>query len=49
MKKKNRVLVALMGLDIGGAETHAVELIRGLVKNNYRFMWCQAEACMKTS
>ena len=35
LKKKTKILIALMGLDIGGAETHAVELIKGLSKKDY--------------
>ncbi len=35
MKKKTRILIALMGLEVGGAETHAVELIKGLAKKDY--------------
>ncbi len=33
--RKLRVLLALMGLEIGGAETHAVELAKNLHKNGY--------------
>ena len=35
MKKKTRILITLMGLEIGGAETHVVELCKYLSKNGY--------------
>lgn len=35
MKKKIRILLALMGLEIGGAETHVVELARYLSENGF--------------
>jgi glycosyltransferase involved in cell wall biosynthesis len=35
MKKSYTVLLALMGLQIGGAETHAVELAKGLKKEGF--------------
>ncbi|MBC7766202.1 MAG: glycosyltransferase, partial [Hyphomonadaceae bacterium] len=35
MQKKPRILLALMGLNIGGVETHVVELAHGLQKEGY--------------
>lgn len=35
MKKNRRILMALMGLEIGGAETHVVELAKYLSQNGY--------------
>lgn len=36
MYKEKTVLQALMGLDIGGAETHVIELSIELKKRGYR-------------
>ena len=33
--KKYKILMALMGLEIGGAETHVVELSKELKKQGY--------------
>lgn len=38
MQKKYTVLMALMGLEIGGAETHVVELSKQLNKDGYRIV-----------
>jgi len=35
MQKNRRILMALMGLEIGGAETHVVELAKYLSQNGY--------------
>ena len=35
LMKRVRILLALMGLEIGGAETHAVELAKYLCKKGY--------------
>ena len=35
MKKNRKILLALMGLEIGGAETHVVELAKYLASNGY--------------
>lgn len=38
MEKKYTILMALMGLEIGGAETHVVELSKQLNKEGYRII-----------
>ena len=35
--KKYKILMALMGLEIGGAETHVVELSQSTIEANARF------------
>ena len=45
--KKYKILMALMGLEIGGAETHVVELSKELKKQGYDIIVASTAAFMK--